>query len=61
MTERTRTVELDSPKPLPDGISRCWQGGYHVYMAGPCFNKLEQALAYKESLDKEGVKWRLQP
>ncbi len=48
---------LDNP-PLPDGISRCGQLGYHVYMAGPCFDRLKQAVAYKASLDAEGVKWR---
>ncbi len=51
---------LDNP-PLPDGISRCGQLGYHVYMAGPCFDRLSQAVAYKASLDAEGVKWRPQP
>lgn len=46
---------------LPEGISRCGQLGYHVYMAGPCFQTLELAIAYKNSLDAEGVKWRPQP
>lgn len=44
------------------GITRCWQNqGYHVYMAGPCFDTLEQAIRYRESLDSEGVSWRPQP
>lgn len=44
------------------GISRCWQwGGWHVYKAGPCFDTHEQALAYRTSLDAEGVTWRPQP
>lgn len=46
---------------MPHGISRCWQNqGFHVYKAGPCFDTLEQAIAYKESLDAEGVTWRSQ-
>lgn len=49
------------PATLPADISRCWRySGYHVYGAGPCFDTLKQATAYKESLDKEGVKWRPQ-
>lgn len=51
---------LASPEP-PEGISRCWQLGYHVYMAGPCFDTLAQAESYKASLDRQGVKWRSQP
>lgn len=44
------------------GISRCWQNdGWHVYKAGPCFDKYEQAIAYRASLDAEGVTWRMQP
>jgi hypothetical protein len=51
-----------TPPTIPDGISRCWQNlGYHVYMAGQCFDTLEQAVAYKASLDAEGVTWRSQP
>lgn len=49
-----------APAPLPDGISRCGFNGFHVYMAGPCFDTLAQALAYKASLDAQGVKWRPQ-
>jgi hypothetical protein len=47
---------------LPDGISRCWQNnGFHVYMAGPCFDALDQAITYKASLDREGIRWKRQP
>ena len=45
---------------VPPGISSCWQGGWHVYMAGPCFDRMEQAVGYKASLDAEGVTWRSQ-
>jgi hypothetical protein len=44
------------------GITRCWQYmGYHVYGAGPCFDTLEQAIRYRNGLDREGVTWRPQP
>lgn len=52
------TGRLATPD-LPEGISRCGQLGYHAYMAGPCFDTLEQAVEYKASLDRDGVKWRL--
>lgn len=43
------------------GITRCWWNrGYHVYMAGPCFDTLAQAQAYRDSLDRDGVMWRPQ-
>ncbi len=43
------------------GISKCWQGwGFHVYKAGPCFDTYEQAIEYRDSLDREGVAWRSQ-
>ena len=43
------------------GITRCWQhNGWHVYMAGPCFDTYEQAIAYRNSLDAEGITWRPQ-
>lgn len=45
---------------LPEGISRCGQLGYHVYMAGPCFRTLERAVAYKDELDREGITWKPQ-
>jgi hypothetical protein len=54
-------VVSGTARKLPDGISECSQLGFHAYMAGPCFGTVEQAVAYKESLDKEGVKWRPQP
>ncbi len=44
------------------GLTRCWQhNGWHVYKAGPCFDRYEQAIAYRDSLDAEGVTWRPQP
>lgn len=39
---------------LPPRISRCRHGGYHAYMAGPCFDTLEQVLAYKAQYDRLG-------
>jgi len=43
-------------------ITRCSRySGWHVYKAGPCFDTYAQALAYRESLDAEGVTWRPQP
>jgi hypothetical protein len=43
------------------GISRCWQHfGYHVYGAGPCFDTLDAAIRYRDSLDAEGKTWRPQ-
>jgi hypothetical protein len=36
------------------GISRCWQNrGYHVYGAGPCFDTMDQAVAYRDWYDRE--------
>jgi RNase P/RNase MRP subunit POP5 len=44
------------------GITRCWQNhGYHVYMAGPCFDTFEEAVAYRDRLDAKGVRWLPQP
>lgn len=40
------------------GISRCWQGGYHAYMAGPCFDTFAQARRYRDGLDRDGITWR---
>lgn len=44
------------------GLSRCNlnSGGWHVYGAGPCFDTQEQAVRYRDSLDREGVTWRPQ-
>lgn len=43
------------------GISVCHHNfGWHVYMAGPCFDTYEEAIAYRVSLDAEGVTWRPQ-
>jgi hypothetical protein len=34
---------------LPDRISMCWQNrGYHAMGAGPCFDTVEQAVAYRD-------------
>ena len=44
------------------GLSRCWQNnGWHVYGAGPCFDTEEEAVRYRDSLDREGKTWRPQP
>lgn len=46
---------------LPENISQCWQmNGYHVYKAGPCFEKLVYALTYKAQLDERGITWHSQ-
>lgn len=43
------------------GISRCSRYlGWHAYKAGPCFDSYEEVLAYRNSLDAEGVTWRQQ-
>lgn len=43
------------------GLSTCWRNlGWHVYKAGPCFDTKDQAIAYRDSLDAEGVVWRSQ-
>lgn len=43
------------------GIDRCSRYlGWHVYGAGPCFDRYEQALRYREELDREGIKWKPQ-
>lgn len=42
-------------------FSRCARfEGWHAYKAGPCFDTYEQAAAYRDSLDAEGVTWRSQ-
>jgi hypothetical protein len=34
---------------LPDRISMCWQNrGYHAMGAGPCFDTIEEAVAYRD-------------
>jgi hypothetical protein len=43
-----------------DNISICRDMGFHVYMAGPCFDTREQAIAYRDELDKEGITWKSQ-
>lgn len=53
----------DPPAPERDmrSLSKCWQNdGWHVYGAGPCFEKYEQAIAYRDGLDREGITWRPQ-
>jgi len=45
---------------VEEGISRCcFYGGYHVYGAGPCFDRIELARLWKAKLDRNGVKWML--
>lgn len=33
--------------PLPDRISLCARGGYHSRGAGPCFETIEEAIAFR--------------
>ena len=36
-------------------ISRCSRNfGFHAYMAGPCFDTIEEAIAYRDRLDADG-------
>ena len=39
---------------IPPHISICRTGGYHAYMAGPCFDTLEQAIEHKDMYDRLG-------
>lgn len=51
------------PEPRDDmrGLSQCWVNlGWHAYMAGPCFDTREQARAYRDGLDRDGITWRPQ-
>lgn len=34
--------------------------GWHAYAAGPCFDKHEQAVAYRDRLDAHGITWKSQ-
>lgn len=46
-TETEAQVEYDTR-----GLSRCHHAfGWHVYMAGPCFEKREDAIVYRDRLD----------
>jgi hypothetical protein len=39
------------------GITTCWQSGsYHVYGVGPCLDTLEEAIEYRNELDKKGLR-----
>jgi len=43
-------------------ISRCARSaGWHVYMAGPCFDRYEQAIKYRDYLDAKGITWEPTP
>ena len=54
--------EVKNPTDEQRGLTTCWQNqGWHVYAAGPCFDTKDQAIAYRNSLDREGVTWRVQP
>lgn len=61
---------MPSTSPTPDslvpdrdtepnrGLSRCWQNqGWHVYMAGPCFDTKDEAVRYRDYLDAKGITW----
>ena len=48
--------EVAPPDENQRGLTTCWQNlGWHVYSAGPCFETKGQAIAYRNSLDAEGV------
>ena len=37
------------------GISRCWQNsGWHAHGAGPCFAKYEQAIVFRDLVERVG-------
>jgi hypothetical protein len=41
-------------------ISTCWQyapHGWHAHAAGPCFERYEQAVAYRDWLEGQGLTW----
>ena len=58
---------MRKPTPIADtdemrGLSRCWRNnGWHVYMAGPCYDTKEQAIKRRDYLDAKGITWELQP
>jgi hypothetical protein len=35
------------------GLSRCWQGGWHFYGAGPCCDTKEQAAAARDRWERD--------
>lgn len=48
-------------QPDTRALSRCWQNnGWHVYMAGPCFDTHAQAIKYRDYLDAKGITWEAQ-
>lgn len=45
------------------GITTCWQNnGYHVYGAGPCLDRIDYAINYREDYDYNmsigNIRWR---
>ncbi len=52
----SETVQLAEAIGAPSkdmrAISRCWQNaGWHAHAAGPCFDKYEQAVTYRDLYD----------
>lgn len=47
----------EKPKRDMRGISTCCLPGWHVYMAGPCFDTYAQAVIRRDYLDGKGVTW----
>lgn len=49
-------VETEFPaKPDMLHITRCWQNnGWHAYASGPCFDTYEQAIKYRDAIDRDG-------
>lgn len=43
-------------------ITRCSRNfGFHAYYAGPCFDKIEEAIAYRDKLDADEKRWPQYP
>ena len=59
MSDHTVTQPTEEQQLL--GLTTCWQNlGWHVYGAGPCFDTKDQTIAYRNSLDAQGVTWKSQ-
>lgn len=43
--------------PMPDRISRCARGGYHSRGAGPCFETIEEAIAFRDAETARLADW----
>lgn len=50
----TMTLETETATPNVDdtrGVSRCYDNGWHVYSAGPCFDTIAEARSSRDRLD----------